>query len=221
MAKKTSATKTWTKNTSVKKAPTTKTMTRKLCATKTVTQNPSATKAPAKKRMVRERSPAARVTGDRDDEARRSPQRPSAGAEHSRQMTGDRSRMTVSEEEVGYGKPPKAHRWKPGQSGNPKGKRKGTKHLSTIVRELAERSVVAQDANGRRSRLSRAEATLLVAFNKATLGDIRAIQVVLNLLKEYMPEPEASDPSIPDAADLQVLKDAQALQALIEEMGGA
>ncbi|MBO6668018.1 DUF5681 domain-containing protein [Parvibaculum sp.] len=129
--------------------------------------------------------------------------------------------MTEPEEEVGYGKPPKAHRWKPGQSGNPKGKRKGTKHLSTIVRELAERSVVAQDANGERRRLSRAEATLRVAFNKATRGDIRAIQVVLNLLKEYMPEPEASDPSIPDAADLQVLKDAHALQALIEEMDGA
>jgi hypothetical protein len=129
--------------------------------------------------------------------------------------------MTEPEEEVGYGKPPKAHRWKPGQSGNPKGKRKGTKHLSTIVRELAEKSVVAQDANGERRRLSRAEATLRVAFNKATRGDIRAIQVVLNLLKEYMPEPDASDPSIPDAADLQVLKDAQALQALIEEMEDA
>lgn len=32
--------------------------------------------------------------------------------------------------------PPKETRWKPGQSGNPKGKPKGSKHLSTWIQEL-------------------------------------------------------------------------------------
>ena len=33
--------------------------------------------------------------------------------------------------EVGYGKPPVATRWQPGQSGNPKGREKGARGLKT------------------------------------------------------------------------------------------
>lgn len=229
--RKLGATKTVTRNPTATKAPAKKRMVRERAKTKTGDTRTRNTNAghvrtaeeehSGDRQMSRARSRTARAAGDRDDEVRRRPQRPSAETERSRPVAGDGSRMTAPEEEVGYGKPPKAHRWKPGQSGNPKGKKKGTKHLSTIVRELAEKSIVAQDANGERRRLSRAEAMLLVTFNKATRGDIRAIQVVLNLLKEHLPEPDASDPSIPDAADLQVLKDAHALQALIEEMEDA
>lgn len=38
--------------------------------------------------------------------------------------------------EVGKGKPPVEHQFKPGQSGNPAGKPKGTKHLSTHIQEM-------------------------------------------------------------------------------------
>lgn len=38
--------------------------------------------------------------------------------------------------EVGKGKPPVEHQFKPGQSGNPKGKPKGTIHLSTHIQEM-------------------------------------------------------------------------------------
>lgn len=38
--------------------------------------------------------------------------------------------------EVGKGKPPVEHQFKPGQSGNPKGKPKGTKHISTWIQEM-------------------------------------------------------------------------------------
>lgn len=33
-------------------------------------------------------------------------------------------------------KPPVEHQWKPGQSGNPKGMKKGTKHISTWIQDL-------------------------------------------------------------------------------------
>jgi hypothetical protein len=37
--------------------------------------------------------------------------------------------------EVGYGKPPQAHRWKKGVSGNPRGRTKGSKNVRTILAE--------------------------------------------------------------------------------------
>ena len=37
-----------------------------------------------------------------------------------------------SKYEVGYGKPPKRTQWKPGQSGNPKGKKKGLKSVKQL-----------------------------------------------------------------------------------------
>ena len=38
-------------------------------------------------------------------------------------------------ERVGYGSPPKDTRWKPGQSGNPKGRPKKTVYLSEMLKE--------------------------------------------------------------------------------------
>ena len=41
--------------------------------------------------------------------------------------------------EVGYGKPPKSRQWKPGQSGNPKGRPKGARNrLGTQFLEALE-----------------------------------------------------------------------------------
>lgn len=42
----------------------------------------------------------------------------------------------IEQGEVGPGRPPKQHRFKPGVSGNPKGKPKGLQDWSTIVRKI-------------------------------------------------------------------------------------
>lgn len=77
--------------------------------------------------------------------------------------------------EVGYGKPPKQHQFKPGQSGNPNGSR-GRKRqpaptsLQAIMKEaLLKKQVVIH--NGRRRRMSRFEIIAENLSRDAMQGD--------------------------------------------------
>ncbi len=81
--------------------------------------------------------------------------------------------------EIGYRKPPRATQFKPGQSGNTKGRSKGSKNLATALEdELKERVTVTE--NGRRRTISKGEALVKQTVNKAVSGDTKATQMVLN-----------------------------------------
>lgn len=78
---------------------------------------------------------------------------------------------------VGYGKPPKHSRFKPGQSGNPKGRPKGAQSDSTLLQAELKRSVAITE-NGRSGKLSKRAVMIRNLVNKA-MGDIKAAQVVI------------------------------------------
>ena len=83
--------------------------------------------------------------------------------------------------EVGYGKPPKNMQFKPGESGNPKGRPRGTKNLATdLSEELAEKIVVNE--GGRQLKISKQRAMIKSLLAKALKGDTRAASVLLKLL---------------------------------------
>jgi hypothetical protein len=52
--------------------------------------------------------------------------------------------------DVGYGRPPRAHQFKPGQSGNPKGRPKGRKSENQMLEELLSRKMTIREGERRR-----------------------------------------------------------------------
>jgi hypothetical protein len=82
-------------------------------------------------------------------------------------------------QEVGYGKPPKHTQFVKGQSGNPKGRPKGSRNFATVIQdELKKRVAVTED--GKRKKITKREAVAKQLVNKAAAGDHRAIPILLN-----------------------------------------
>jgi len=81
---------------------------------------------------------------------------------------------------VGYGRPPVAKQFKPGQSGNPRGRKKGVKNVATIFNEALYRPVKIRTTGGVRT-LPKIEAIVEVIMNKALAGDTAAVSRIVEL----------------------------------------
>lgn len=89
---------------------------------------------------------------------------------------------------VGYKKPPSTSRFRPGQSGNPNGRPRGSKNLSTVIeKELDNRIGVTED--GMRKTITKRVAAIKQLVNKAVSGDAKAIALLLKTGLERAEEP--------------------------------
>jgi hypothetical protein len=84
---------------------------------------------------------------------------------------------------VGYGNPPEATRFKKGQSGNPKGRRKGSLNAATVLAATLRERVVIKE-NGVRKTVTKLEAAIKQLVNKAASGDLRALQMLVAWARE-------------------------------------
>jgi hypothetical protein len=83
--------------------------------------------------------------------------------------------------DVGYGKPPKHTQFKKGQSGNLKGRPKGTLNLATVLQRALREQVVVNE-NGRRKVITKLEAAITQLVNKAASGDAHAMRYLCHLV---------------------------------------
>jgi len=84
---------------------------------------------------------------------------------------------------VGYGRPPKHSRFKKGQSGNPKGRPKGSRNFANILEEELDQKVSVTDG-GKRRRVSKRRLAIRQQVNKAAQGDPKAFQAIARLHRE-------------------------------------
>ncbi|MEQ1811463.1 MAG: DUF5681 domain-containing protein [Terricaulis sp.] len=91
-----------------------------------------------------------------------------------------------SDEEVGYGRPPAAHRFKPGVSGNPSGRRRGSRNLRTDLSEELSEIITVQEA-GQKSRLTKQRALVKRLCAQSLSGDHRAMAQVVSLVLRLIP----------------------------------
>jgi hypothetical protein len=97
---------------------------------------------------------------------------------------------------VGFGKPPEVHQFKPGQSGNPKGRPKGSKNLKTdLIEELQEQILIREGATEKRVSKQRAIIKSLTA--KSAKGDVRATSLMFNMMLRLLDVADDSDEALP------------------------
>jgi hypothetical protein len=123
-------------------------------------------------------------------------------------QSGDDAKASseLAKENVGYGKPPGATRFKKGVSGNPKGRPKGSLNVATVfARTLREKVVINE--HGQRKTVTKLEAALKQLVNKGASGDLRAVSQLVDLAHDAEAKQNAAGLESPaiDELDQEVI----------------
>jgi hypothetical protein len=89
--------------------------------------------------------------------------------------------MPGDEDKVGYKRPPRKNQFKPGQSGNPTGKNRGARNISTELQDILSEQITFAD-NGALKTMSKQRALASALISAAIGGDLRATAIVMSHL---------------------------------------
>lgn len=107
----------------------------------------------------------------------------------------------------GFGRPPNSGRFRRGQSGNPKGRPKGSRNLKTdLANMMKKRVAIRQDGEVR--FVSRQQVVLLRLYEAAAKGDGKANAQLLNMIvKLESKEPADTGSTMLSENDHQIIED--------------
>jgi hypothetical protein len=100
---------------------------------------------------------------------------------------------------VGYARPPIASRFKPGRSGNPRGRPRDSRNLKTIIQSALTAPVVLREGARKRS-VSKLEGIVLKQIESALKGNEKAALAALKMAAQVglleVPEGAAETPNL-------------------------
>ena len=140
--------------------------------------------------------------------ARKSRTRKSSGPKESQAGEADYT--------VGFGKPPVAHQFKPGQSGNRRGRPPGRINIATALRDAVQQ-MRPVTIGGKPREMSTLDVMTRKQIEKAAAGDTKAFHVIVELLETYAPDLLAAvtQKSV-SQEDLELLADYTARQGAVK-----
>jgi hypothetical protein len=103
----------------------------------------------------------------------------------------NRKTSVPSDYAVGYGRPPKETQFRPGKSGNPNGRRKGSRSVGAVLNDVF-RQMIEVTENGKTRRVAALEAMACRLRNDALRGDAKAIKLSIELLRRHSETNESS-----------------------------
>ena len=108
---------------------------------------------------------------------------------------------------AGYGRPPVASRFKPGTSGNAKGRPKGSKNFKTLIKQAMTASISIQEGQTSR-RVSKIEGVVLRQLQSALKGNERSAMAAIKMamLVGLLEDNTPAEASALGAADEQILE---------------
>jgi Family of unknown function (DUF5681) len=95
---------------------------------------------------------------------------------------------------VGYGRPPLASRFKPGMSGNTRGRPKGSRNVKTQIEEAMTAGILIQ-VGAKTKRVSTIAGVVLRQLHKALMGDGPAAIAVIKMALQLGLLQDSSDSS--------------------------
>jgi hypothetical protein len=107
---------------------------------------------------------------------------------------------------VGYGRPPTSSQFKPGESGNPKGRPKGARNASSMARDALEGTISIKE-KGKWRKMSVRKAAYRRLAEKAVAGDVKALDYLLSPESaEHQPESDHTETQPLSAKDIELLQ---------------
>src|SRR5258707_10390012 len=85
--------------------------------------------------------------------------------------------------DVGYGKPPKATRFRKGRSGNPKGRQRGDENLLSVFKRMATKRIKVKEGDKWRT-ITMADAIILQNYKAALQRDQIAMSNIIRLAEQ-------------------------------------
>jgi Family of unknown function (DUF5681) len=129
-------------------------------------------------------------------------------------MTDEEKIPTAGSARVGYRNPPEKTRFKKGQSGNPKGRPKGTLNLATVLARTLREKVVINE-HGQRKIVTKLEAAVKQLVNKAAAGDLAALRHLASLVQSAEEQAAQAPPANAPLGE----DDQKVVQGILERLG--